>query len=125
MRLSRDWPYVYKKTSTERELKVIRSKIKCQEELCHRVISIILSKAGQRKIGWQILCRSLGEQLGEKGTMQKYDFGKRHGFSLYLHTLHSNGLRHVFYSPAGIPPKTVWNTIERQMNNRKGQKGRR
>mmetsp|Transcript_44313 Transcript_44313/g.73900 ORF Transcript_44313/g.73900 Transcript_44313/m.73900 type:complete len:89 (+) Transcript_44313:1862-2128(+) len=88
MRLSRDWPYVYKKTSTERELKVIRSKIKCQEELCHRVISIILSKAGQRKIGWQILCRSLGEQLG-------------------------------------IPPKTVWNTIERQMNNRKGQKGRR
>mmetsp|Transcript_136 Transcript_136/g.181 ORF Transcript_136/g.181 Transcript_136/m.181 type:complete len:749 (-) Transcript_136:353-2599(-) len=84
LRLSRDWPYVYKKTSTEREVKIIRAKIKAQEEICNGVVNIILQKAGQRKIGWDLLCRSLGGQLG-------------------------------------LPPKTVWQTIQRQLNSRNKQ----
>ncbi|GAB5364701.1 hypothetical protein AAMO2058_000992500 [Amorphochlora amoebiformis] len=64
MKLSREWPYVYKKSSTEREVKLIRGKIKAQEEILNRVVNIILTKASGRKIGWEVLCRSLGGQLG-------------------------------------------------------------
>ncbi len=64
IKLSRDWPFIPKPSSTPAHLDYIRKRKARQMDTLARVVNIVLNRSSGRRVAWDMLCRSLGGQLG-------------------------------------------------------------